>query len=224
MTGPSGQPSEPARAENAPVTVTITRRPGRWHVSRSPSLAVPSLPSQEACPGRLGGLLSGRAGGMVSCQISRGGMLPSAVFGSMSGVRCWQHKTTTAPQASREHASANGRGSMGPRRPKLARSMPPAHRDLVLGGAASGAAWVSRGGGWRWLGQGGFGVWDLPAALTLCNDGLANVNEHAHKLCSCNYFHCSMHRDPQARCLARPRVWSPASPLGSFTADLPEEH
>ena len=41
-------------------------------------------------------------------------MLPGAVAGSMLGVRAWRHKAPVDPQASREHASANGRGSMAP--------------------------------------------------------------------------------------------------------------
>lgn len=44
------------------------RRAGRWHVCRDQSLVAPSLPSQEACPGRLGGLLSGRAGD-CACSV-----------------------------------------------------------------------------------------------------------------------------------------------------------
>lgn len=54
------------------------------------------------------------AGVMVSCQIVWGAMLPNRVFGSMLQVRPWQDKTTVAPQPSREHASADDRGSMAP--------------------------------------------------------------------------------------------------------------
>jgi len=58
--------------------------------------------------------------------LGSGVVLPGAVTGSMLHVRSWQDKTTVDPQASREHASANGCGNMAPQSTESVGSMPPA--------------------------------------------------------------------------------------------------